>query len=70
MESFQELLGHSNMTITQESYGIVVQKWKEMQRIEAKLLSTIWVVFDHKRNLSNIKKHSSPFLTTCHFITW
>ena len=39
MEIVSELLGHSNMTITQESYGKVVQKKvsEEMKKLEKKL---------------------------------
>jgi integrase len=39
MEIVSELLGHSSMTVTQESYGKVVQKKvsEEMKRLNKKL---------------------------------
>jgi integrase len=40
MEIVSELLGHSSMTVTQESYGKVVQKKvsEEMKRLNMKLM--------------------------------
>jgi integrase len=41
MEIVSELLGHSSMTVTQESYGKVVQKKvsEEMKRLNKKLMA-------------------------------
>jgi integrase len=40
MEIVSELLGHSSMTVTQESYGKVVQKKvsEEMNKLNKKLM--------------------------------
>ena len=41
MEIVSELLGHSSMTVTQESYGKVVQKKvsEEMNKLNKKLMA-------------------------------
>ena len=42
MEIVSELLGHSNMTITQESYGKIVQK--KVSEAMTKLARKLWVI--------------------------
>ena len=47
MEIVSELLGHSNMTITQESYGKIVQK-KSVIAVARKLLVYIYMILSSK----------------------